>query len=276
MRRMADGPEEQAPTVYSFGETELAARRLGMVARIFDPVSEDFVSAALTSRPRLVLDLGCGSGFTTRLLSRVAEPEHAVGVDRSEDFLARARLAAGASESYVVADITEAITSLGGDPDLIYMRLLASHLRRPEREISRWVEELAPGGLLLVEDVESIVTGISTFERYLEIVAAMLEHHGNELYVGPRLAAADWGKNVSVGINRVVEVSPEVDLVASMFRMNLQSWRHDPYIEANRPREELDRLAGELESIAGEPPSGVVTWRLRQISLRQTDEDALT
>jgi SAM-dependent methyltransferase len=271
---MVDGPEE-SPTVYSFGETELAARRLGVVARIFDPVSENFVSESLTSRPRLALDLGCGTGFTTRLLARVAEPENTVGVDRSEDFLEHARADAGASESYIAADITDALPRLGGVPDLIYLRLLASHLRRPEQEISRWTGELASGGLLLVEDVESIVTEISSFERYLEIVAAMLEHHGNELYVGPRLAAEEWKDNVSVEMNRVVEVSPAPNLVARMFRMNLQSWRHDPYIEANHSRGELDRLAGELERLAKRPSTGSITWRLRQISLRQTEEDAL-
>lgn len=276
MRSMADGPEDRTPTVYSFGETELAARRLGVVARIFDPISEDFVSVALTFRSRFALDLGCGAGFTTRLLSRVAEPEHTIGVDRSEDFLARARANAGAAESYAAADITRELPSFGGAPDLIYLRLLASHLRSPEHEISRWAGELAPGGLLLVEDVESIATGIAAFERYLNLVAAMLEYYGNELYVGPRLTAANWGGGVSVEISRVVEVPPDVALVARMFRMNLEGWRHDSYIEATCLHGEVDGIAGELERLAEEPSSGGITWKLRQISLRRTDGDALT
>lgn len=275
MRGMTGEPSDSSRTTYSFGETELAARRLGLVARIFDPVSEKFLSAALTSPPRLALDLGRGPGFTTRLLANVAE--RVVGVDRSEEFLARARSRASSSESCVAADITDAAEALpgpGGSPNLIYLRLLASHLPRPESEIRRWARQLEPGGLLLVEDVESIDTEIESFERYLDLVAAMLEHHGNELYVGSRLAATDWSDTACAEMNRVVEVSPDTELVARMFRMNLQSWRHDPYVEATRGRQaEADRLAGELERLTEAPPARGITWRLRQISLHRPAHD---
>ena len=78
-------------SVYSFGETDLAAERLRVVSEVFDPPSAAFVSETVRNRPRLALDLGCGPGFTTRLLSRIARPERTVGVDRSESFLGRAR-----------------------------------------------------------------------------------------------------------------------------------------------------------------------------------------
>jgi SAM-dependent methyltransferase len=59
----------------------------GVVSEVFDPTSEAFVSETVRNRPGLALDLGCGPGFTTRLLSRIARPERTVGVDRSEAFL---------------------------------------------------------------------------------------------------------------------------------------------------------------------------------------------
>src|ERR671913_1158641 len=92
-------------SIYSFGETELAAERLRVVSEVFDPTSEAFVSETVQTRPRLALDLGCGPGFTTRLLSRTARPEKTVGVDRSEAFLNRALANAAVSEEYVVADV---------------------------------------------------------------------------------------------------------------------------------------------------------------------------
>lgn len=281
MRGVTGEPTDSPEAVYSFGETELAAHRLGLVARVFDPVSEEFLSAALNFRPRPALDLGCGPGFTTRLLANVAE--RVVGVDRSEDFLERAsfleraRSRASSSECYVAADIADAVEALpvpGGSPDLIYLRLLASHLPLPEREIRRWAQRLEAGGVLLLQDVESIDTEIEPFKRYLRFVVAMLDHHGNELYVGPRLAAADWGGDTRVEINRTVEVTPDTAFVARMFRMNLRVWRHDPYIEtAPACRVEVDLLAGELERIAEGPPVGEITWRLRQISLRRPAYD---
>src|SRR5918997_1318217 len=116
---MGGDRKDQSSSIYSFGETELAAERLRVVSEVFDPTSEAFVSEAVRDRPRLALDLGCGPGFTTRLLSRTARPERTVGVDRSEAFLSRARASAAAREHYVAADVTVAPLQIGGErPDL--------------------------------------------------------------------------------------------------------------------------------------------------------------
>ena len=126
---------DQSGSTYTFGETNLAAERLRLLSEVFDPTSEAFVSETVRSRPRLALDLGCGPGFTTRLLSRTAMPEKTVGVDRSEAFLNRALANAAVSEEYVVADVAAApmrIVGLRERPDLIYARFLASHRREPE------------------------------------------------------------------------------------------------------------------------------------------------
>jgi|SRR5215210_2313392 len=65
----------QSGSIYSFGETELAAERLRLVSEVFDPTSEAFLFESVRTRPRLALELGCGPGFTTRLLSRTARPD---------------------------------------------------------------------------------------------------------------------------------------------------------------------------------------------------------
>lgn len=265
---MSDGPEARYSPVYSFGETDLAARRLELVSRVFDPASEGFVSEALPGRPRLALDLGCGPGFTTRLLSRVARPERVFGVDRSEDFLRKARASSRPPEQYLSADVTQGLPDLGDErPDLIYARMLASHLPLPERAISQWISELASGGVMLVEEVESIETEVDAFERYLEIVAGMLAHYGNELYVGPRLAAVRWGDGVSARTNRTAEVRPAASEAAAMFSMNLSGWRRDPYVESRYSRREIDALAAGLQGHEDRPDTGAIVWRIRQIAL---------
>src|SRR5580704_8338213 len=86
---------DQSGSIYSFGETNLAAERLRVVSEVFDPTSEAFVSEIVRDHPGLALDLGCGPGFTTRLLSRIARPERTVGVDRSKAFLSQARAGCG-------------------------------------------------------------------------------------------------------------------------------------------------------------------------------------
>src|SRR5215218_3612623 len=182
-------------SIYSFGETDLAAERLRVVSEVFDPTSAAFVSETVRNRPRLALDLGCGPGFTTRLLSRIARPERTVGVDRSESFLGRARASSVAREEYVAADVAMAplrVAGIGERPDLIYARFLASHLPEPERAISGWAKTLEAGGLLLVEEVEGISTEAAAFEEYLKMLSEVLARHGNELFVGARLATARW------------------------------------------------------------------------------------
>jgi trans-aconitate 2-methyltransferase len=166
---MSDDQTDRSGSIYSFGETNLAAR------------------------PGLALDLGCGPGFTTRLLSRVARPERTVGVDRSKAFLSQARAGAAAGKGYVTADVAVAplrIAGIGAQPDLIYARFLSSHL--PEQAVAGWAKELAAGGLLLLEEVDSISTEVAAFDEYLKIASEVLAQYGNELFVGARLATSRW------------------------------------------------------------------------------------
>src|ERR1700751_6354416 len=186
---MGEDQADQSGSTSSFGETKLAAERLRVVSEVFNPTSEVFVSEAVRKRPRLALDLGCGPGFTTRLLSRTTGAERTVGVDRSEAFLSWARASSAAGEEDVAADVAEVplrITGISSPPDLIYARFLASHLPEPEQAISGWAKKLKAGGLLLLEEVESINTAVPAFDEYLKIVSEVLAQHGNELLVGAR------------------------------------------------------------------------------------------
>ena len=269
--KMSDDQIDESGSTYSFGETDLAAERLRVVSEVFDPTSEAFVSETVRNRPRLALDLGCGPGFTTRLLSRVARPERVVGVDRSQAFSSLARVSSVAGEEYVTADVAVVplrIAGISTHPDLIYARFLASHLAEPEQAISGWAKELEAGGLLLLEEVDSISTKVAVFDDYLGIVSEMLAQHGDELFVGARLATSGWDTDLCIEVNRAAEVHPRTGQAARMFSMNLLNWRHDPYVEATYPPHSLERLAIELDGLTGFAETGRIVWRMRQISLR--------
>jgi trans-aconitate 2-methyltransferase len=259
-------------SIYSFGETDLAAERLRVVAEVFDPTSEPFVSGAVRNRPRLALDLGCGPGFTTRLLSRITRSDRTVGVDRSEASLSRARASSIAGEEYFAADVAVlplGIAGIGAQPDLIYARFLASHLPEPGQTISGWAKELEPDGLLLVEEVEDISAKVAAFDEYLNILSQMLAWHGNELCVGARLATTQWNTDVWIDINRAKEVRPTIRQAARMFSLNFSNWRHDPYVEAAYPSDKLESLAIKLERLTASAEAGQIIWRIRQICLRR-------
>jgi hypothetical protein len=46
------------------------------------------------------------------------------------------------------------IAGIGAQPDVIYERFLSSHLPEPEQAVAGLANELAAGGLLLVEEVD--------------------------------------------------------------------------------------------------------------------------
>jgi trans-aconitate 2-methyltransferase len=261
-------PEGGGKTVYTYGEGDSEADRLALVADLFDESSRTFLSEALGFRPRLALDLGCGTGHTTRLVDEVLRPDRVVGVDRSTSLLSKARTGVRDRISFVVRDVTRMPLPHGGEADLIYARLLLSHLPDPERAAKDWLAQLAPGGLLLLDEVERIETEQPVFREYLGILTSMMAHHGQELCVGPRLDAATEGPGRR--ISRVAPASPTTAHVARMFSINLATWRENGFVRANHPAAELDRLAAGLSGLTASREMGEIRWRMRQIAVERS------
>jgi trans-aconitate 2-methyltransferase len=259
--------EEGCGTVYTYGEGDSEAARLALVADLFDESSRAFLSRAIGFRPRLALDLGCGPGHSTRLVHQVLRPGRVVGVDRSASLLSKARTRARDGTSFVVRDVTRMPLPHGGEADLIYARLLLSHLPNPERAVKEWLAQLAPGGLLLLDEVERIETGQPVFREYLRILARMMAYHGQELYVGPRLEATTEGPERR--ISRIAPASPATAHAARIFSINLATWRENRFVRANHPAAELDRLAAGLSGLTASREVGEIRWRMRQIAVER-------
>ncbi|HZB10949.1 MAG TPA: class I SAM-dependent methyltransferase [Rubrobacter sp.] len=259
--------EGREKIIYTYGEGDSAADRLALVAELFEGASRSLLSDAVGFRPRLALDLGCGVGHTTRLLAEVLRPVRVVGVERSANFLSKARVAAPEEVSFVRHDVTWTPLPHSGEADLIYARLLLSHLPDPEEVAKDWLAQLAPGGLLLLEEVERIETEQPVFREYLRILAEMMTHHGQELYVGPRLEDATRGPERR--ISRVVPASPTTAHVARMFSINLANWRGNDFVRANHTKKELDRLAEDLSELTESRETAEIRWGMRQIAIER-------
>jgi trans-aconitate 2-methyltransferase len=260
-------PAGRREATYAFGEGDSEAARLALVAEVFEETSTSFLSGAVGFRPRLALDLGCGVGYTTRLVAGVLRPDRVVGVDRSASLLSKARVAAPEGVSFVRHDVTRMSLPRGGEADLIYARLLLSHLPDPEGAVKDWLAQIASGCLLLLDEVERIETGQPVFREYLRILASMMAHHGRELYVGPRLEAATRGPERR--ISRVAPASPATAHVARMFSINLAKWRGNDFVRANHAEEELDRLATGLSRLTASQDVAEIRWGMRQIAIER-------
>jgi trans-aconitate 2-methyltransferase len=258
-----DGPAGRASD-YSFGDSQRAAARLALVAQSFEPVSRAFLERSAPHGCARALDLGCGPGFTTRLLAEVCAPRELVGLDASPAHVERARAAAPPGASFHVHDVTR-MPLPGGPADLIHARLLLAHLREPERLALRWHGALRPGGRLLLDEVEWIRSEDAVVVRYLHLVTTMLRARGQELYVGERLEAATRGLRRGTCALRLLTLPAA--RAASMFAPNLAEFRRDPAIRAQADERELDALAEALAERAAGRGGAPVTWGMRQLAI---------
>jgi SAM-dependent methyltransferase len=250
---------------YAFGDTDLAAARLATVAEVFGPTSRSFLSNFAQRSFDLALDLGCGTGRTTHLVAEVLRPGRMVGIDRSESFLSLARPSAVDGIYFVRHDVT-AVPFPTDAAGLIYCRFLLSHLPRPQGQVVKWSTQLRPGGILLLDEVEWIRTTDPVFGLYLEMVAAMLERQGNNLYVGPLLEAMTDPADMSRRSSQLATLLPASRQVAKMFLMNLRLWGDDPFVREAYGEETLSNLESDLATLAESGSSGEITWGLRQLS----------
>ena len=252
-------------STYAFGDSDLAARRLSLVAETFAESSRAFMHESVNARPQLAADLGCGPGYTTHLLADTLGPKRTVGLDNSENFLANIRTTVSDNVSFHLHDITTA--PFPEAPfDLIFSRLVLTHLRDPEAALTLWTDQLSPRGLLLIEEVERIDTDIPTLVTYLDIQQAMLAQQDNELYIGPRLDAIIASGKLHRRSSNVRTLQVPAARAAKMFHMNLGVWRHNDFVRQVCAPATLDKLEKDIHAIAqGHTLFPPVEWRLRQI-----------
>jgi trans-aconitate 2-methyltransferase len=255
---------------YAFGDGPAAARRLDLLAELFEPASRSFLDrvAGLEGRPGQGVDLGCGTGHTTRLVAEVLKPDRTVGLDQSEFFVA---VAAGGPPGveFAVHDVTR-VPFPCPPADVCYGRLLLSHLPDPGAVLAAWATQLAPGGLLLADEVERIHTDLPALRGYLEVAGALLATRGHTLEVGPVLARLPDPPGLVRRDDRIGHLAPPADRAASMFALNLAVWRGEAVRAGVATAERLDRLAAGLAAVADGEVEGSIRWELRQLVLQRT------
>jgi trans-aconitate 2-methyltransferase len=248
---------------YAYGDSVAAGDRLDVVARVFEPTSRRFLERVAPHSPRLALDLGCGPGNTTRLIADTLRPQRTVGLERSRAFLDRARHAAPPATEFIEHDVF--VTPFPLEPaDVIFARLLLAHLPDRLGVVARWVTQLAPGGVLLLDEIEELRTDEPAFAEYLPIAIEVVERSGGRLLAGPELGVMSEPPESQRIWDDVVVLDATAAQVAPIFSMNLQVLAERGEIE---PHVRLER---DLAAIA-ERGGGSIEWRMRQIAFRRDD-----
>ena len=250
---------------YIFGDSDLAARRLGVLADAFAASSRAFMTWAAESGVRLAVDLGCGPGYTTHLLADALECQKAVGLDNSEHFIALAEITVTDKVAFRLHDVTTVPFPVG-PCDLIYSRFLLTHQTDAEKLLTKWATQLCPGGLLLLEEVDAIRTENPTFVEYIQAVEQTLADGGGNLYVGRALDTIQKANGLLRCESRIVRAPVTSQTAAKMFSMNIQSWKHNAFVRKNYSSASIQQLEESLVRLAIKPSSNKgVEWFLRQL-----------
>lgn len=181
-------------THYIIGGGSAGSDRLHLLARATWPYSEPFLRSAGLREGLRVLDAGCGNGaITLRIAERLGPAGHVRGIDRDPGMIGIARETTAPPEfpvEFLHADV-ERDAPPGEGYDLVYARLLLSHLGDPAAALGRLVAAVRPGGVLAVEDVDFAGhfchPASPAFRRYVTWYQAAATARGADPFLGRRL-----------------------------------------------------------------------------------------
>lgn len=249
---------------YTFGDSDIAARRLDRLAEVYAPSSAELLRRWAPPRPELAVDIGCGPGHTTRLLRDVCGAAVTVGVDSSPRYIERARSHDGAVVRYLQADVSCGLPDTAAGAQLLYCRFLLTHLSDPPAALESWRHRAGPDAVLIVEELEWLRSEHPALRRYYDLVESVQDAHGQEMCIGASVAdtvaAAGW----VVRHTGTARLAPPVTSMAQLHALNLTTLRNDPAL-ASVSQGELDHLARSLDAIAVGREAASVDNGMRQV-----------
>jgi hypothetical protein len=140
---------------------------------------------------------------------------------------------------------------------LIYGRLVLAHLPNPPATVDGWRRQLAPGGTMLLEELEGIDAPVGPLRDYEELSAEIVRHGGGVMYAGPLLS--------SLG-GSCVRVTVSATHAATISCFNVRRWLAEgsSWVPAAR----LVELEAALSRLASARDDGTVSWVVRQIRVQ--------
>jgi SAM-dependent methyltransferase len=254
---------------YAFGDTDLAAERLRILDTVFAPTSDallELVRDLTPVGPDTVADLGCGPGATTARLVHRFPAARVTGLDASAAFLTAARVATPGA-AFATTDVTRPLPH--APFDLVYARFLLAHLSDVPAAIGHWLRSVRPGGVVVLEETESISSADPVFARYEELSVARVAHAGADVYAGPAVRAALDALPGDVVLDRVLTLDLTAGEAAAMFWRNLATWGHDAVAQGLITEPDRAALLSALRDREDDPTRGRFTWTHHQTVLRR-------
>ena len=223
------------------------------------------------------LDLGCGGGDVTLMMGRAVGPDgRVVGVDMDTVKVGLAGQDALDQELGHVEFHTGDAAALAANReyDLVYARLLLTHLAEPEAALRRMVAAAVPGGVVVVEDLDhSSVFAYPpspALGRYVELYNEVARRRGGDPEIGPKLP----GLARRVGLDDVqLRVSQPVFMDGPAKRIHqttLDNVKEAMLLADLATADELVSMAAEMDAFTDDPDTMVAFPRIFQVCGRRT------
>ncbi|WP_292650503.1 methyltransferase domain-containing protein [Mesorhizobium sp.] len=251
--------------------------RLALISRVLAPATRALLDRFEPLNGMLALDAGCGGGDVSfELAARVGSNGRVVGFDLDEEKLAAAREEAAnrglANVAFHKASVLDPWPISGAA--LVYIRFVLTHLASPEEVLARARAALAPGGVLIVEDIDYAGQFCDppcpAVDRYSELFVATLKARGGDPFIGRRLvrllesagfASVDSGLVQPFGRSRDIKQTTSLTMAAIAGAVAASGIA---------TAEEVDHLTREIKSFADRSDTTISLPRIFQAWGRMT------
>jgi len=266
------GPDMATPTPHYVIRGGMEGReRLRVLARVMTPTTDQLFDRVGIPPTARCLDVGCGGGDVTVALAGRARDGTVVGIDLDETKLGLARAEAAAAHvgnvRFQVQDVMDRMPD-GDRFDVVYTRFLLTHLPDPATALANLRERLAPGGVLIVEDIDCTghfcTPASPTFRRYVELYTEVAEHRDCDPNIGPRLPGLLRGagfERIDAHVVQPAGISGEVKLIAPI---TLEAIADAVLAARLADPDELATMVDELYALAGDDVTFMSIPRLVQ------------
>jgi SAM-dependent methyltransferase len=251
--------------------------RLSVLSAALGPSTESLLTVAGVREGMRVLDLGCGGGDVALTLAQLVGAQGAVvasDVDEVKLELARKEAAdAGFAQIEYRAGDATALDACD-EYDVVYARLLLTHLTDPSSTLARMVAATRPGGTVVVEDLDHSAAysypALPALAAYVELYNRVARRRGGDPEIGPKLLRMFRGAGlVDVQVRTAQPVF--VDGPAKrIHQITLENVRDAMHAERVATAAEVDPLAAGLEAFCAQPDTIVAFPRIFQVYGRRS------
>jgi SAM-dependent methyltransferase len=223
--------------------------RLRVVSEALESSTLSLLAVAGLQPGMRCLDVGCGGGEVTVAMAHVVGPRgRVVGVDMDAVKIGLARQEAIDSELTHLEFRAGDVSALPRDEmfDVVFARLVLTHVAEPLAVLQRMVAVVAPGGVVVVEDMDhsAVFTHprCDAMERYVALYDQAARARGGDPEIGPKLPGMLRRAGIEPLEVRIAQPAFFDGVAKGIHRITLENVRDNIISSGLASAEELDAL----------------------------------